>query len=66
MKKHGNIQMQGDGVRCSWMYEQWGLKRKLNASIVLDVFIICQKLRQVQIIKQNTVLVRRPTHRPSK
>ena len=21
MKKHGNIQMEVDGVRCSWMYE---------------------------------------------
>ena len=38
--------------------------KKVNNKIVLDVFIICQKLRHIQVILKNTVLVR--THRPSK
>ena len=44
MKKHGNIQMEVDGVRCSWMYEYGNAdfeKKIVNDNIVLDVFIIC-------------------------
>ena len=26
-EKHGNIQIEVDGVRCPCMYEQWGLKK---------------------------------------
>ena len=50
MKIHGNIQMEVDDVRYSWMYEKCELKKIQNDNIVLDVFIICQKLRHVQVI----------------
>ena len=39
-------------------------KKLVNDNIVLDVFIICHKLRYVQVIKKIAVLVH--THRPSK
>ena len=38
-------------------------KKLVNDKIVLDVFIICQKLRLAQVILKNIVLVR--THGPS-
>ena len=40
------------------------ITKKVNDNIVLDVFIICQKLRHVQMILKNTVIVR--TNRSSK
>ena len=58
MKKHGNIQMEVDGVRCSDVSIMRILKKIVNDNIVRDVFIICQKLRHIQVIKKkNTVLV---------
>ena len=51
MKKQGNMQMEVDSVKCSWMYEYCRFWKKLtNDNIVLDVFIIWQKLWHVQII----------------
>ena len=36
----------------------WILKKKLvNDNIVLDVFIICQKLRHIQVIEKNVILI---------
>ena len=45
MKKPANIQMEVDGAD----FEE-KRKWKLNDSILLDVYIICQKLQYVQVI----------------
>jgi hypothetical protein len=36
----------------------------VNVNIVLDMFIICQKLQHIQVILKNAVLV--STYKPSK
>jgi hypothetical protein len=48
MKKHGNIQIEVEGaLRC---INNADSEKKVNGNIVLDVFIVCQKLRYVQVI----------------
>ena len=67
MKKHGNIQIEANGVRSlRCMNNAYFEKKLVNDNIVLDVFIICQKLRHVQVIKKNIVFVFVGIHRPSK
>ena len=45
MKKHGNIQMEVDGVSALGCMNNADFEKKklVNYNIVLDVFIICQK-----------------------
>ena len=43
------------------------LKKKLaKDNIVLDVFVICQKLRHVQVIKKTLLRTHRPSKKSSK
>ena len=43
-----------------------GFLKKGNENIVLDVFIICQKLRRVQVIKKNIVLIHLQSNLPKR
>ena len=44
MKKHGNIQIEVDGVRALECIDNTDFeKKKVNGNIVLDVVIICHK-----------------------
>ena len=49
---NGNIQMEVDVIRYSWKCEYCGLKKIVDDNDELNVFIICQKLRHVQVIKK--------------
>jgi hypothetical protein len=46
MKKHGNIQMDMESVR--WIFKK--ITKLQNDNIVINMFIICQKSRHVQVI----------------
>ena len=50
MKKHENIQKEVDVLGALGSMNNADFEKKVIDNIVLDVFIICQKLRHVQLI----------------
>ena len=62
MKKRGNIQIEVDGVRCSWMYDFGGKKSK-SQHCARCVYYLSEITTLTNNLK-NTVFSR--THRPSK